>query len=77
VSYEIYLFHMLPLIGLMLWFRQSERPAYAFLLTYIAMLLGSVVLGALIFRFFSEPLNRKLGGRTKSMAMTEAPPPAR
>jgi peptidoglycan/LPS O-acetylase OafA/YrhL len=76
-SYEIYLFHMLPLIGLMLWFRQSERPAYAFLLTYIAMLLGSVVLGALIFRFFSEPLNRKLGGRTKSMAMTEAPPPAR
>jgi peptidoglycan/LPS O-acetylase OafA/YrhL len=64
-SYEIYLFHMLPLIGLMLWFRQSERPAYAFLLTYIAMLLASVVLGALIFRFYSEPLNRKLGGRTR------------
>jgi peptidoglycan/LPS O-acetylase OafA/YrhL len=54
-SYEIYLFHMLPLIGLMVWFRQSERPTYVFLFTYIAMLLGSVVLGALIFGFSLSP----------------------
>jgi len=28
--------------------------------TYIAMLLTSIALGYLVFRFFSEPLNRKL-----------------
>jgi peptidoglycan/LPS O-acetylase OafA/YrhL len=62
-SYEIYLFHMLPLLGLMAWFRQADRPGYAFVGTYVAMLLASVALGFLVFRFFSEPLNRKLRGR--------------
>ena len=61
-SYEIYLFHMLPLIGLIAWFKQSERPGYAIVATYIAMLLASIALGYLVFRFFSEPLNRKLRG---------------
>jgi peptidoglycan/LPS O-acetylase OafA/YrhL len=59
-SYEIYLFHMLPLIGLMIWIKQGERSGYAIVATYVAMLLASIVLGAFIFRFFSEPLNRKL-----------------
>ena len=59
-SYEIYLFHMLPLIGLIIWFKQSERSGYAIVATYAAMLLVSIVLGFLVFRFFSEPLNRKL-----------------
>ena len=63
-SYEIYLFHMLPLIGLIAWFRQSERPGYAIVATYIAMLATSIALGFLIFRFFSEPLNRKLRSRS-------------
>jgi peptidoglycan/LPS O-acetylase OafA/YrhL len=63
-SYEIYLFHMLPLIGLIIWFQQSERSGYAIVITYVVMLLTSIALGALIFRFFSEPLNRKLRGRS-------------
>ena len=54
-SYEIYLFHMLPLIGLIAWFKQSDRPVYAFVVTYIAMLLASIALGYLVFRFFSSP----------------------
>jgi peptidoglycan/LPS O-acetylase OafA/YrhL len=62
-SYEIYLFHMLPLIGLIAWFKQSERPGYAFVVMYAVMLLASIVLGFLVFRYFSEPLNRKLRGR--------------
>ena len=62
-SYEIYLFHMLPLIALIAWFKQSERPGYAIVATYIVMLVASIALGFLIFRFFSEPLNRKLRGR--------------
>jgi len=62
-SYEIYLFHMLPLIALMIWFRQSERSGHAIVATYVVMLLASIVLGWLVFRFFSEPLNRRLRGR--------------
>jgi peptidoglycan/LPS O-acetylase OafA/YrhL len=61
-SYEIYLFHMLPLIGLIYWFRQTERPGYAIIVTYVVMLLASIALGFLVFRYFSEPLNRKLRG---------------
>jgi peptidoglycan/LPS O-acetylase OafA/YrhL len=59
-SYEIYLFHMLPLLALMAWFKEADRPAYAIPLTYIAMLLSSIALGFLVYRYFSEPLNRKL-----------------
>jgi peptidoglycan/LPS O-acetylase OafA/YrhL len=61
-SYEIYLFHMLPLIALLAWFRQEERSGATMLATYVAMLLASVALGFLVFRYFSEPLNRRLRG---------------
>jgi len=71
-SYEIYLFHMLPLIGLIAWFKQSERPGYAFVATYIVMLLASIGLGFLVFRFFSEPLNRMLRGRYQRQNSIEA-----
>jgi len=70
-SYEIYLFHMLALQGLIVWFKQSERSGYAIVATYVAMLLASIALGALIFRFFSEPLNRKLRGRSPGWRQNE------
>ena len=59
-SYEIYLFHMLAILGLMTWFKQGERSGMAIVATYVAMLLASIGLGFLISRFFSEPLNRRL-----------------
>lgn len=65
-SYEIYLFHMLPLIGIMLWFRQAERSAVTVVATYIVMFLSAVLLGFLVSRGFSEPLNRRLRGRRQS-----------
>jgi hypothetical protein len=34
--------------------------------TYLAMLLASVLLGFLVSRFFSEPLNRRLRGNFTS-----------
>lgn len=61
-SYEIYLFHMLAILGLMSWFKQGERSGFAIVATYVAMLLASIALGYLISRFFSEPLNRRLRG---------------
>lgn len=62
-SYEIYLFHMLPLIAFIAWFRREERPGIMIPATYVAMLLASVALGFLVHRYFSEPLNRWLRGR--------------
>jgi peptidoglycan/LPS O-acetylase OafA/YrhL len=59
-SYEIYLFHMLVILGLMIWFKQHERSGFAIVATYAAMLLASVLLGWLVSRFFSEPLNQRL-----------------
>ena len=59
-SYEIYLFHMLAILGLMAWFKQGERSGFAIVWMYIGMLLVSIGLGWLISRFFSEPLNRRL-----------------
>jgi peptidoglycan/LPS O-acetylase OafA/YrhL len=59
-SYEIYLFHMLPLIALIAWFKQEERSGYAIVATYIVMLAASIALGFVISRYFSEPLNRRL-----------------
>jgi len=59
-SYEIYLFHMLPILGLMVWFKQDERSGAAIVAMYGAMLLASIGLGMVISRFFSEPLNRRI-----------------
>lgn len=59
-SYEIYLFHMLAILGLMAWFKQSARSGVALIAMYCAMLLVSIAMGWLISRFFSEPLNRWL-----------------
>lgn len=59
-SYEIYLFHMIPLIGLIAWFKRDPRSGPVFVATYAVMLATSVALGYLVFRFYSEPLNRKL-----------------
>jgi peptidoglycan/LPS O-acetylase OafA/YrhL len=61
-SYEIYLFHMLPLILLMWWFRREERSGVMIVATYVVMLAASIALGFLIHRGFSEPLNRRLRG---------------
>ncbi len=59
-SYEIYLFHMLPLLAFMLWFRREPRSGAVIVATYAMMLLASIALGFLISRYFSEPLNRRL-----------------
>lgn len=58
-SYEIYLFHMLMVLGLIAIVRQLHI-ARAFSLWYAAMLIGSVLLGSLVARVYSEPLNRRI-----------------
>jgi peptidoglycan/LPS O-acetylase OafA/YrhL len=58
-SYEIYLFHMLIVMGLIAIVRQLHVTR-AFALWYAAMLGGSIVLGYLIAKVYSEPLNRRI-----------------
>jgi peptidoglycan/LPS O-acetylase OafA/YrhL len=68
-SYEIYLTHMFVILGLMHPFRAffdittSNRTIY--FTAYAAMLAGSVLLGYVVARWFSEPLNQSL--RSASM----------
>jgi peptidoglycan/LPS O-acetylase OafA/YrhL len=73
---------MLPLIGLMNWFRREERTSAVTVATYVVMLLASLLLGFLVSRFFSEPLNRRLRGaagqdstaRLPRISSTNCPP---
>lgn len=62
-SYEIYLFHMLVVLGLMGLFKQMRPPQATIPVWYVAMLISSVLLGCTASRLYSEPLNRKLRSR--------------
>jgi peptidoglycan/LPS O-acetylase OafA/YrhL len=65
-SYEIYLVHMLIVLGLIGVFKQIQRPTSEIPLWYAAMLLLSLALGYGVFRGFSEPLNEWLRGKRSS-----------
>jgi peptidoglycan/LPS O-acetylase OafA/YrhL len=59
-SYEIYLFHMLVVLGLIAIVRHVHSATGAFPLWYAAMLGGSILLGYAIAQVYSEPLNRRI-----------------
>jgi len=59
-SYEIYLFHMLIVLALIAMVRQMHAITGTFPLWYAAMLVGSILLGYVIARWYSEPLNRRI-----------------
>jgi peptidoglycan/LPS O-acetylase OafA/YrhL len=62
-SYEIYLFHMLVVLGLIGLFKRMHPALKTIPLWYLAMLLLSVSLGYAVSLFYSEPLNRRLRSR--------------
>ena len=59
-SYEIYLFHMLVVLGLIGVLKRMHPAMKTIALWYIVLLLLSILLGYLVSRFYSEPLNRRL-----------------
>ena len=59
-SYEIYLFHMLVVLGLMHLFKAIQPRTALIPLWYAAMLLLSILVGGAIAWLYSEPLNRRL-----------------
>jgi len=79
-SYEIYLTHMFVVLGLMhpirsLFGVRDLHPAVYFV-SYLAMLMLSVVLGYVTARWFSEPMNRILRKRMRQRTSIAAPGPA-
>jgi peptidoglycan/LPS O-acetylase OafA/YrhL len=59
-SYEIYLFHMPVLMGAIWLFKWVQPENRMIPLWYFSMLLVSCCLGFVVYRFYSEPLNRRL-----------------
>jgi len=59
-SYEIYLFHMLIVLGLIAVVKQTHAARAALPAWYGAMLGASILLGYMIARGYSEPLNRRI-----------------
>lgn len=63
-SYEIYLTHMLVILGLMPFITASKATGIA--VWYVALLIASVALGWVVHHVYSEPLNRALRSRRPS-----------
>ena len=59
-SYEIYLVHMLAVLGLMDCFKSLQSPTWTIPLWYLAMLLLSIVLGLVVSKYYSDPMNHRL-----------------
>lgn len=59
-SYEVYLTHIMVVFAVLPFALRFDPSGKFAPLTYAAVLVGSGFLGALIARFFSEPLNRRL-----------------
>jgi len=62
-SYEIYLTHMFVVIGFFVLFTKLGKPLSAVPILFVAVVLVSAVLGELVGRFYSEPMNRFLRKR--------------
>ncbi len=59
-SYEIYLVHMLVVLGLMDCFKSLQPSTWMIPLWYLAMLLLSIVLGLGVSKYYSDPMNHRL-----------------
>jgi peptidoglycan/LPS O-acetylase OafA/YrhL len=62
-SYEIYLTHMFVVFALFDLFAWAGKPMCAVIPLFIAVIVISVVLGEVVARFYSEPLNRAIRAR--------------
>jgi peptidoglycan/LPS O-acetylase OafA/YrhL len=65
-SYEIYLVHMLVVLGLIGLFKRLKPAMSTIPLWYLAMLVLSVATGLALSKYYSEPLNRRLRAQRAS-----------
>jgi len=62
-SYEVYLTHMFVVFGLFHFFLIAGKPMWTVPFLFITVILIAAVLGELVARFYSEPMNRWLRKR--------------
>jgi peptidoglycan/LPS O-acetylase OafA/YrhL len=62
-SYEVYLTHMFIVFGLFNFFVMAGKPMKAVPALFIAVIIFAALLGELVARFYSEPMNRWLRKR--------------
>jgi peptidoglycan/LPS O-acetylase OafA/YrhL len=62
-SYEVYLTHMFVVFGLFNFFVMAGKPMMAVPALFIAVILFAALLGELVARFYSDPMNRWLRKR--------------
>jgi peptidoglycan/LPS O-acetylase OafA/YrhL len=62
-SYEIYLTHMFVVFALFALFNSAGRPLASIPILFLSVILISGLLGELVARFFSEPMNRLIRQR--------------
>lgn len=75
-SYEIYLFHMPVVLGLMALFKWVHPAAPMIPVWYTGMLVLSMLVGGVIAKVFSEPLNRRLRAHDSQRHRESKPVPA-
>ena len=61
-SYEIYMTHMFVVFAGLHLFLNAGKPMWGVPLYFLAVLLIATLLGALIARYFSDPMNQRLRG---------------
>ncbi|HEX4021584.1 MAG TPA: acyltransferase [Acidobacteriaceae bacterium] len=62
-SYEVYLTHMFVVFALFGLFVMAGKPLFGVPVLFVAVILCSGLLGELVARFYSEPMNRRLRRR--------------
>jgi peptidoglycan/LPS O-acetylase OafA/YrhL len=67
-SYEIYLTHMFIVVALAAAFAATGHAMWAVPVFFVVALACSVVLGEVVARWYSEPMNRRLRGRWRDGA---------
>jgi peptidoglycan/LPS O-acetylase OafA/YrhL len=66
-SYEIYLTHVFVVFALLSLFLDAGKPMRLVAVYFVSAIVISAVLGAAVARFYSEPMNRYLRRRSRSI----------
>src|SRR6202035_5792923 len=61
-SYEVYLTHMFVVFGCLHLFLMAGRPMWGVPVYFLAVILIATLLGTVIARYFSDPMNQWLRG---------------
>jgi len=72
-SYEIYLTHMFVVLGVFQFFLMMGKPMWLVPVLFATMIVVTGILGELVARFYSEPMNRRLRKRGELKTLSATP----